>query len=67
MSTHPNHKSFAVQIGDHISDWTSKLFAHPYMQVGVILFCVVWFVAGRHVAQRVRVIVDGFDLFDRRD
>ena len=46
MSTHPNHKSFAVQIGDHISDWTSKLFAHPYMQVGVILFCTIWFVAG---------------------
>ena len=36
-------KSRAVQIGDFISDWTSKLFAHPYMQVGVILFCIAWF------------------------
>ena len=46
MATEPTQKSLAVQIGDRISDWTSKLFAHPYMQVGVILFCVVWFVAG---------------------
>jgi low affinity Fe/Cu permease len=36
-------KSRAVQIGDWISDWVSKLFAHPYVQVGVILFCVLWF------------------------
>ncbi|MCL6729297.1 low affinity iron permease family protein [Sphingomonas hankyongi] len=39
-------KSRAVQIGDAISDWTSKVFAHPYMQVGVILFCATWFAIG---------------------
>ena len=46
MSTHPKQKSLAVQIGDRISDWASKLFAHPYMQVGVIIFCVTWFSVG---------------------
>ncbi|MCW3798053.1 low affinity iron permease family protein [Sphingomonas sp. BN140010] len=37
-----------MTIGDAISDWTSKLFAHPYMQVGVIVFCVLWFAFGWH-------------------
>ena len=46
MSTHPKQKSLAVQIGDRISDWASKLFAHPYMQIGVIIFCVTWFAVG---------------------
>ena len=39
-------KSWAVQLGDRISEWTSKLFAHPYMQIGIILFCVAWFSLG---------------------
>ena len=39
-------KSWAVQVGDRISEWTSKLFAHPYMQIGIILFCVTWFSLG---------------------
>lgn len=39
-------KSRAVRVGDRISDWTSKLFAHAYMQVGVIIFCVLWFAFG---------------------
>ncbi len=46
MATEHKPKSRAVQIGDRISDWTSKLFAHAYMQVGVIVFCVLWFVVG---------------------
>ena len=41
-----NGKSWAVQVGDRISEWTSKLFAHPYMQIGIILFCVTWFSLG---------------------
>ena len=41
-----NGKSWAVQIGDWISEWTSKLFAHPYMQIGIILFCIAWFSFG---------------------
>ena len=46
MSTEP--KSRLVQIGDRISEWVSNLFAHPYMQVGVIIFCVAWFAFGLH-------------------
>jgi low affinity Fe/Cu permease len=46
MSTQPKQKSLAVRIGDRISDWASKLFAHPYMQIGVIVFCVTWFAIG---------------------
>jgi low affinity Fe/Cu permease len=41
-------KSRLVAIGDAISDWMSKLFAHPYMQVGVIAFCILWFALGWH-------------------
>lgn len=39
-------KSRLVKIGVAVSEWTSKLFAHPYMQIGVILFCVTWFALG---------------------
>lgn len=41
-------KSKLVQIGDLVSEWVSNVFAHPYMQVGVILFCVAWFIVGFH-------------------
>jgi len=46
MASEPNQKSRAVMIGTLISDRTSKLFAHPYMQIGVIVFCAAWFAAG---------------------
>jgi low affinity Fe/Cu permease len=36
-------KSWAVRVGGLVSAWTSNIFAHPYMQVGIILFCVTWF------------------------
>jgi low affinity Fe/Cu permease len=39
-------KSWAVQIGDRVSASTSNLFAHPYTQVIVVLFCIGWFVIG---------------------
>src|SRR6476469_4583527 len=41
-------KSRLVQLGTLVSDWTSKLFAHPYMQVGVVAFCILWFAIGWH-------------------
>ena len=41
-------KSAMVRFGGMVSDWTSKLFAHPYMQIGVIAFCVLWFAVGFH-------------------
>lgn len=44
--TDEKQKSWAVQIGGHISAATSNLFAHPYMQVLVVAFCVGWFVLG---------------------
>jgi len=37
-------KSRFVEIGDKISAWTADLFAHPGMQIGVIAFCIAWFV-----------------------
>jgi low affinity Fe/Cu permease len=39
-------RSMIVQIGDRLSEATSRLFAHPYMQVGVLLFCASWFALG---------------------
>jgi low affinity Fe/Cu permease len=48
MASEPTQKSRAVLIGDMISERTSKLFAHPYMQIGVILFCIGWFALGLH-------------------
>ena len=39
-------KSWAVRLGDQLSAWTSDVFAHPYMQIGVILFCIAWFALG---------------------
>jgi low affinity Fe/Cu permease len=44
--TDDKEKSWAVQLGGRISAWTSNLFAHPYMQVLVVVFCVGWFVFG---------------------
>lgn len=39
-------KNRIVQIGCLVSSWTSTLFAHPAMQIGVIVFCVAWFALG---------------------
>ena len=36
-------KSALVKAGDRVSAWTANIFAHPYMQIGVILLCVTWF------------------------
>ncbi len=41
-------KSKLVQLGDRVSESVSNLFAHPYMQVAVILFCGAWFIIGFH-------------------
>ena len=39
-------KSRIVEIGGQVSEWVSALFAHPYMQIGVIVFCLAWFALG---------------------
>jgi low affinity Fe/Cu permease len=41
-------KNRLVQMGDRLSDALSRLFAHAGMQIGVILFCILWFVLGLH-------------------
>ena len=41
-------KNSIVRFGDRLSDATSKLFAHPAMQIGLIVFCVGWFWFGYH-------------------
>ena len=38
-----NGKSRIVEIGGQVSEWVSNLFAHPYTQIGVIVFCLSWF------------------------
>ncbi len=32
--------------GARVSEWVSDLSAHPFAQMGVILFCVCWFALG---------------------
>ena len=39
-------KNRIVEIGGQVSEWVSALFAHPYMQIGVIVFCLAWFALG---------------------
>ena len=35
-----------VAVGNRISEWVSDAAAHPMVQIGFILFCIGWFVAG---------------------
>ena len=39
-------KSKFVEVGGKVSAWTADVFAHPGMQIGVILFCIAWFALG---------------------
>ena len=39
-------KSTFVVIGDRVSAWIADLFAHPGVQIGVIIFCIAWFALG---------------------
>ena len=41
MAKAPRNKF--VLLGCRVSAWASDLFAHPYMQIGVIVFCIAWF------------------------
>lgn len=34
------------QLGCRFSEWASDLSAHPFAQLGVIIFCVAWFAFG---------------------
>ena len=35
-----------AKIGCHVSGFVAEVAAHPYAQIGVILFCVAWFAIG---------------------
>jgi low affinity Fe/Cu permease len=39
-------RSLLYRLGCEISAWVSDVAAHPYAQLGLIVFCVAWFVAG---------------------
>ena len=42
-------KSAFTRFGDRLSAITSRVFAHPAMQIGLILFCAAWFFIGYQV------------------
>ena len=42
-------KSALVRAGDAVSAWAADLFAHPYMQIGVLAVCIAWFALGRQI------------------
>lgn len=37
------------EIGSTVSAWASNFSAHPFAQIGLILFCAVWFLVGLRV------------------
>ena len=39
-------RSLLYDLGCRISEWVSNLAAHPFVQLGFIIFCVGWFVLG---------------------
>jgi low affinity Fe/Cu permease len=41
-----DEKSRFEELGCTVSSVGSDWFAHPYTQIGVIVFCVAWFVVG---------------------
>jgi len=41
-----NERSALYRLGCSVSAWVSDVFAHPLVQLGFILLCVVWFVSG---------------------
>ena len=39
-------RSALYKLGCNVSAWVSDVFAHPVVQLGFILLCIVWFVSG---------------------
>jgi low affinity Fe/Cu permease len=51
MSTAPDpqgqaERGWLYDLGCRISEWVSNLAAHPFAQLGVVLFCAAWFALG---------------------
>lgn len=45
-----NSKSWMEQLGCDISAWVADIAGHPFAQVGFVVLCLVWFVAGWNVS-----------------
>jgi low affinity Fe/Cu permease len=39
-------RSWLYDLGCDISEWVSNLAAHPFAQLGVVVFCAAWFALG---------------------
>ena len=39
-------RSWLYEFGCRMSEWVSDFAAHPYVQMGLVLFCVSWFAFG---------------------
>jgi len=39
-------RSLAYRFGCQVSEWVSDISAHPYAQLGFIIFCAAWFLSG---------------------
>lgn len=41
-----SERNLAYRIGCYLSEKVSDIAAHPYAQLGFIVFCVIWFLSG---------------------
>ena len=41
-----SERNLAYRLGCYLSEQVSNIAAHPYVQLGFIIFCIVWFVSG---------------------
>jgi low affinity Fe/Cu permease len=41
-----SERSWLYQLGCDISVWVSDIAAHPYVQLGLVIFCISWFALG---------------------
>jgi low affinity Fe/Cu permease len=41
-----SERSWLYRLGCEISAWVSDVAAHPYAQLGLVVFCVAWFLIG---------------------
>ena len=40
--TNGKQRSLVARLGSTVSTWVADMFAHPYAQIGIILFCALW-------------------------
>ena len=44
--TNSKDKSLLERLGHQVSSWVSDIAAHPFAQIGVIVFCALWWTIG---------------------